>query len=106
MLERRYVEITDEDRALGGTGPQVRGAHFVKEFELMGEFRVDSRIRFVAARRNVKIMHRHGIREAGARTETDRHMAAVGLAAIAADIDRNRTAGATAPRRRDSLSDR
>jgi hypothetical protein len=62
MLERRDIEIADQNGAVGPLRAQPRaGAHFVEEAELVGEFRIGLRIGNVAAGGHVEVMHRYGI---------------------------------------------
>ena len=57
VLERRHIEVADEDRALRFFRPQSgMRAHFIEKREFVLEFRIDFRVRLVAAGGNVKIM--------------------------------------------------
>ena len=56
-LQRRDIEIADENGTAGGEMFRAHpGGHLVKEGELVREFRIDFRVGFVAARRNIEIM--------------------------------------------------
>ena len=62
MLQRRDIEVADQDRALGALRAQPRAvAHFIKKPELVREFRVDVGIGNVAAGWHVEVMHRDRI---------------------------------------------
>ena len=57
VLERRDVEIADENRALAVLRAQLfHRAQFIEEGELVGELFVDRRIGLVAAGGHVEIM--------------------------------------------------
>ena len=88
VLERRDVEIADQDHAACAVAAQ-RGvvAHLVEEGELVREFRIDLRIGLVAAGRHIEIVQRDRIAQPGVLAEHGRDVAAVGLAAKRLDVD-------------------
>ena len=58
MFERRDIEIAGEhDASVGDALGFDPFGHFVEKIELMREFWIDRRIRFVAAGGHIKIMH-------------------------------------------------
>ena len=79
VLERRDVEIADQDRPLRRR-LLVRGPidHFVDEGELVGELDVDLRVRLVAARGDIEIMEFEPLRFSA---QDDMQMAGVALGA-------------------------
>ena len=64
-----------------------RAAHLVQEGELVGEFLVDVGVGLVAAGGDVEIVQRRRLGKPGLRADRHGDMAAVGLAAEAADVD-------------------
>src|SRR5215469_7505203 len=67
MLQRRDIEVADQDRTLGALRTQSRAvAHFIEKAELMSEFRVDVGIGNIAARGHVEVMYSDGIAQTGA----------------------------------------
>jgi hypothetical protein len=88
VLERRHVEVADQNCALVRGRAQLRHAvKLVEEGELVGELLVDGRIGLVAAGRHIEIVHRDRVAQAGSLAERHRNVAAVGLAAIIVDRD-------------------
>src|SRR5579863_3249427 len=91
VLERRDVEIADQDSALrGNLGDPRPFLELIEEGELVGEFLIDGRIGLVAAGRHVEIMHVQAIGAVAA--EGDAHVTGVALVAKSALfvlLDRN-----------------
>ena len=89
MLERRDVEVADQDGARVRAGPQLRAhAHLVEKRELMGELDVDLRVGLIAAGRDIEIMHRQRVAQAGAFADDDADVPAITLVAEAVDRGR------------------
>jgi hypothetical protein len=88
MLERRDIEVANQDGALGVWSQFRARGELVEERELVGEFRVDFGIRFVATGRHIEIVQGNRITIAGALAERHRNMACVGFAAEIPAIDR------------------
>src|SRR5579883_3147218 len=82
VLERRDIEIADQDCALGLLRPDDGAvAHLVEKGELMREFRIEVRVGKVAAGGHIEIMHRDRIAETGALAEHRGNVAAIAFAA-------------------------
>ena len=62
-------------------------AHFIEKGEFVPEFRIDLRIRFVAAGGDIEVMQDDLILQFCAFAQHNRDMPAIGLAAKALDID-------------------
>ncbi len=103
VLQRRDVEIADEDRARSLVLLGADGVHLGDEIELVAELRVDLRVRLVAAGGDVEIVDED---RAAAGLDADREVAAVADVAEIAASRRSRAAGARWSRRRDSPSGR
>ena len=56
VFQRRDIEVADQDRRRSGAmlGPKL--LHLLDELQLVGEFRIDRRVRLVAARRHVEVL--------------------------------------------------
>ncbi len=79
VLERRDVEVADQDRAARGARLAPNHArHLVEESELVGEFRVERGVGLVAAGGDVEIVDLEPRRLAG---ERHRDVAAIALVA-------------------------
>ena len=74
-------------RSFGARAQLRHAVQFVEEGELVGELHVDRGVRLVAAGRDIEIVHRDRVAQAGLLAERHRDMAAVGLAAIIVDRD-------------------
>jgi hypothetical protein len=82
MLERRDIEVAEQNRALRFLHMHVRAvAHLVEETELVLEFRVEFRIRKVAAGGHVEIVQGERIFQVCLFSERHAHVAAIDLAA-------------------------
>jgi len=81
VLERRDIEIADQNHAVAVATQRRACPHLIQEGELMREFRIDSGIGRIAASGYVEIMQRDWIAQARALTEHRRDVPAVRLAA-------------------------
>src|SRR5215471_2840184 len=82
MLERRHIEIAEQNHAVRVLAAQSAGcAHFVEKGKLVREFRIDRRVGEVAAGGYVEVVQRDGIAQSSAFAEHCRDVPTVALAA-------------------------